>query len=90
LLPTAQPRTCRGDEFDDLQRARTDNKQLGIKWPLPRTNIGMTNRPGMSPDEAKVFEMDLGELHRRRRSNVLVHPSSDSLYIGVSCSSIER
>jgi hypothetical protein len=59
LMEELRDRVLAGDEFEQLQ-ARA-YKTLGIKSPVPVTDISMMNRPGMTPDEAKVFEMDLGE-----------------------------
>jgi len=59
LMEELRERVLAGDEFDQLQ-ARA-YKTLGIKSPVPPTNISMMHRPGLSPDEAKVFQMDLGE-----------------------------
>jgi len=52
-------RILKGDDFDALQ-ARA-YKELGIKGGLPRTNLNIVRRPTQSPDEARVFDMDLGE-----------------------------
>ena len=59
LTEELRGRVLAGDEFDDLQ-ARA-YKEMGITAAVPHTNINLMNRPGLSPEEAKVFEMDLGE-----------------------------
>lgn len=52
-------RVLAGDDFEALQ-ARA-YKELGIKGATPRTEISMMRRGELTPEEAKVFEMDLGE-----------------------------
>ena len=59
LMEELRGRILAGDEINELQ-ARA-YKTLDIKSPLPPTNISIMNRPGITPDETKVFEMDLGE-----------------------------
>jgi hypothetical protein len=52
-------RVLAGDDFDDLQ-ARA-YKELEIKGDLPPTSLNIAHLESLSPEQAKVFEMDLGE-----------------------------
>ena len=53
-------RAIKGDDFDALQERAY--KELGIKGGLPRTSLNVNRRQNQSPDEARVFDMDLGEI----------------------------
>lgn len=53
-------RATKGDDFDALQERAY--KELGIKGGLPRTSLNITRRPGQNANEARIFDMDLGEI----------------------------
>lgn len=51
-------RALQGADFEELQaRAYNDS---GIKDPVPHTGVTLMRRSALSPEETKVFEMDLG------------------------------
>lgn len=58
-LEELRTRVLAGDNFDDLQ-ARA-YKELEIKGDVPHTTISLMQRGGLTLEEAKVFEMDMGE-----------------------------
>lgn len=58
-LEELRPRALDGDNFSELQTQAY--KELGIKGPLPQTEMGMMRKSSLSPEEAKVFKMESGE-----------------------------
>jgi hypothetical protein len=58
-LQELRDRATNGDDFDQLQTRAY--KELGLKGALPSTAISMIRRQSQSPEELKIFDMDLGE-----------------------------
>ncbi|PYU75454.1 MAG: hypothetical protein DMG49_03050 [Acidobacteria bacterium] len=53
-------RAAAGEDFDQLQGEAYKN--LGINVAPPPTKLAMVRRTSLSPDEAKVFELNIGEV----------------------------
>jgi PPIC-type PPIASE domain len=59
LMEDLRERALKGEEFDELQ-ARA-YKELGIKEPIPPTTITVERRQAHTPEETKIFDLDMGE-----------------------------
>jgi len=59
-LEELRDRIAKGDDIDALQQRAY--KELGVKGNVPLTTLTVVRRQVQSPQEAKVFTMDLGEV----------------------------
>jgi hypothetical protein len=60
-------RAAKGEDFDHLQQEAF--KRAGIQSPLPSTRIGLVRRTALPPDEAKVFDLPIGEVSEMQDPN---------------------
>ena len=58
-LKDLRDQATNGADFDQLQA--TAYKDLALKGPLPQTSVSMVRRQSQTPEELKIFDMELGE-----------------------------